>query len=61
MGLWHRIQHVFVANCHTYIDRIEGEVWVVKECRRCGAELCRWFFKHQPNHERKVRQQRRRR
>ncbi len=47
MGLWHRLQHIVAANCDTKIMRIAGEVWVVKECRRCGAEICRWFYRHE--------------
>lgn len=48
MGFWHRIQHVLKVNTRSRVVRIGDEYWVTMECRRegCGAELCRWFYKH---------------
>ena len=46
MGFWHRFQHIVQVNTTSRFVKIEDEIWVVAECRRCGAELCRWFYKH---------------
>jgi hypothetical protein len=53
MGLWHRFQHIVMANTVTYVIEIEDELWWVAECKRCGAELGRWFYRHQMRRRRR--------
>ena len=43
---WHRFQHIVMGNAEYHVIEIEGELWFVAECKRCGAELCRWFHRH---------------
>ncbi len=50
--LFHRFQHVVQANTKSRLVRIEDELWVVAECRACGAELCRWFYRRPYRRER---------
>jgi hypothetical protein len=45
MGLWHRFCHIVMANTVTYVIEVEDELWFVAECRKCGAELTRWFYR----------------
>ncbi len=44
---WHRLGHFAMANTVTSIIEIDGELWIVAECRKCGAEVGRWFYRHQ--------------
>ncbi len=45
--LLHRLGHFVMANTSTHIIEIDGELWIVAECRKCKAEVGRWFYRHQ--------------